>query len=320
MNTTNIETCTRTWNPAVGCRRHCPYCYACPIAINIYKSFEPRFFPERLIAPRRELVPQVVFVVNMGDLWGDWVEADWIHKVLEACCAAPWHTYQFYTKGPARYSEFLDELPPKAWLGVTIDEGCDVDKKGVRSISLPNDRRIEVFNKVEYPRKFVSIEPFDPTKMDFYREQIPKMKVQWAHVGLRTHGGGRMAEGEHRSKRPGFLARKVGIQPNEYKVRWMEYLEQRKNDLWNGVVPEWPSLIQMYFAEVELGVTLGKEVTVTVLKCNTLRWARYSIDEDSNLRYDVDTCNCPRDCDRHWSKNELRDCRRGLKPSEIKEM
>lgn len=159
MNETTIETCTRTWNPELGCRRNCHYCvdpdtdilmsdlsvkkikdtrvgdeivgftddratnrviravilkkwatqkiaYKITLGgfVKLYGSFEPRFFPERLIGPRRDLKPQVVFVVNMGDLWGDWVDATWIHKILEACCAAPWHVYQFYTKGPARYN------------------------------------------------------------------------------------------------------------------------------------------------------------------------------------------------------------------------
>ncbi|MEX2717079.1 MAG: DUF5131 family protein [Candidatus Sigynarchaeota archaeon] len=192
MNDTKIETTDCTWNPVVGCKRHCPYCYARSIATQLYGSFEPRLFEKRLIEPRRVLTPRVVFVVNMGDLWGDWVPATWIEKVLAACRAADWHVYQFYTKDPSRYSSFLDKLPPRAWLGCTIDAGFDVDARGKRSLSPTNEERVELLNRVNYPRKFVSIEPFDPNSMDFYREMIPKMNVQWAHVGFRTFGGGRI--------------------------------------------------------------------------------------------------------------------------------
>ncbi len=194
MNDTNIETTNKTWNPVVGCKRGCHYCYAQFIAKRLYGSFEPQLFENRLIEPCRDLAPSVVFVVNMGDLWGDWVEAMWIKLVLAACRKASWHTYQFYTKDPRRYSEFLSELPPRSWLGCTIDEGFDVNTHGKRSNTLPNAERIELLNRVDYPRKFVSIEPFDPTKLDFYLQHVPKMKVQWAHIGFRTWAGGRVGE------------------------------------------------------------------------------------------------------------------------------
>ena len=51
MNKTKIEWCDYTWNPVVGCKTGCDYCYA----ERMNKRFkwikdwkEPEFFPERL--------------------------------------------------------------------------------------------------------------------------------------------------------------------------------------------------------------------------------------------------------------------------------
>ncbi len=194
MNDTKIPTCDRTWNPGVGCWRNCNYCWAKPIAIKLYGSFEPKFIPERLIQPKQELKPANVFVGSMCDMWGDWVDAQWIKRILAAARAADWHTYQFYTKDPTRYAEFATQLPSNAWLGCTLDTGFDVDRNGKRSRSPTNEERIELLNRVRYPRKFVSIEPYDPAQQAWYAKHVPFMDVQWVHVGFRTFGQGRIAD------------------------------------------------------------------------------------------------------------------------------
>lgn len=148
MNKTKIEWCDTTWNPVVGCKHGCDYCYAKRIAARfggynrgdgkttmynpsrcmvlsqprtvIRKSgrvveapfpfgFEPTFFGYRLNEPRLAKTPQRIFVCSMADLFGSWVPTRWIVEVLDEALVAPQHTYLFLTKNPARYLE-LNEL------------------------------------------------------------------------------------------------------------------------------------------------------------------------------------------------------------------
>jgi protein gp37/ParB-like chromosome segregation protein Spo0J len=125
----SIEWAAWSWNPVTGCKHGCPYCYARDIATRFFpERFEPTFRRERLAAPENTPFPKeiknvrdrCVFVVDMGDLFGEWVPAEWIQEVLAACKAGdPRWTYLFLTKNPARYAEF--EFPKNAWLGATVD-------------------------------------------------------------------------------------------------------------------------------------------------------------------------------------------------------
>lgn len=142
MNKTKIEWCDCTWNPVVGCKHGCEYCYARRIAerfggydkgdgtiardtpfpiselsepMTITRKdgktisapfpfcFEPTFFRYRLDKPKHLRKRQNIFVCSMADLFGRWVPEYWIQEVLDACIAVPRHRYLFLTKNPLRY-------------------------------------------------------------------------------------------------------------------------------------------------------------------------------------------------------------------------
>lgn len=148
MKKTNIEWADMTWNPVVGCKHGCEYCYARRIAkrfggydkgdgtittrnplrraeltqpLTITRGngetvnssfpfgFEPTLLRYRLEEPQRIKKPQTIFVCSMADLFGNWVPTKWIVEVLDACAAAPQHRYMFLTKNPERYAR-LDAL------------------------------------------------------------------------------------------------------------------------------------------------------------------------------------------------------------------
>lgn len=133
MQKSKIEWCDSTWNPVTGCLHGCEYCYARRIAERFGKKvpdfsgypishggghvvdnkfdsnpypflFEPTFHAYRLDEPQRKAKPQTIFVCSMADLFGDWVPAEWIQEVFEACRKAPQHRYLFLTKNPERYT------------------------------------------------------------------------------------------------------------------------------------------------------------------------------------------------------------------------
>jgi len=134
-----------TWNPVVGCKKKCWYCYGKPAAKFHYKdnpNYEPKFFPKRLIEPYEKQKASRIFVVNMGDLFGDWVPKQWIDSVIKVAKDNQQHTFQFLTKNPKRYLEF--EFSKNCWLGTTID--------------YPNQERIN-YLKQKPNYKFISFEP-----------------------------------------------------------------------------------------------------------------------------------------------------------------
>ena len=176
-----------TWNPVTGCRHKCKdqYCYAAKIAkrfgvdaflgketividapvevskneegpyrVNPYPAlFRPTCHRYRLDEPQKLKKPSKIFVVSMGDLFGEWVPDEWIAEVFKACEAAPQHTYMFLTKNPKRYLELQFKIPlptaHKYWYGSTAN--CFDDFK------LGN--RAHYLSDLTGVKKFLSIEP-----------------------------------------------------------------------------------------------------------------------------------------------------------------
>lgn len=148
MNKTKIEWTNYTWSPLVGCKHNCWYCYAKRMNDRfkwIEKWTEPRFFLTRLADPVRVRKPSKIFVCSMADLFGDWVPTKFIVSVIQIIKQCPRHTFQFLTKNPKRYSEFI--FPENCWLGMTIDKN-----------------RFSIENQLEHLKqkenyKFISFEP-----------------------------------------------------------------------------------------------------------------------------------------------------------------
>lgn len=150
-----------SWNPVTGCLHGCDYCYAREIATSERAKatypvgFTPLFHHERLGAPANTSVPAAhrgdpsykrVFVCSMADLYGRWVPDEWINQVHASMLESPWWQYILLTKFPSRYVGL--DLPPKAWVGTSVDE-----QKRVRLAE-------DAFRKIEgVAVKWLSLEP-----------------------------------------------------------------------------------------------------------------------------------------------------------------
>ena len=127
--TTKIEWCKATWNPAHGCDAvspGCERCYARAFAKRLagrcgYDKDDPfavTLRPERLAEPFGLTGRQRVFVCSMGDLFHPDVPAYFIRAVLAVISLAGEHTFVLLTKRPALMHAFFmtQRLPGRAAL------------------------------------------------------------------------------------------------------------------------------------------------------------------------------------------------------------
>jgi protein gp37 len=115
--------------------------------------------------PKKVKVPQRVFVVDTGDLFGSWIPRDWIEKVIDVMTACDWHKYFLLTKNPKRYLQF--KFPDHCWLGATVTGQKDA-------------HRIRIMQGLNHPHKFLSVEPL------FTPLTAPLNGLQWIVIGAMT--------------------------------------------------------------------------------------------------------------------------------------
>lgn len=146
-----IGWCSMTWNPVVGCRNNCEYCYARKMAkrfakkiaenafdpyhysiagdeisyaigylSNDLKNFKPTFLDSQFYKsfPKK---PQRIFVGSMSEIY--YWKKEWIERVLDKINQYPQHVFQFLTKYPEVYSRY--DFPKNCWLGITITKEND---------------------------------------------------------------------------------------------------------------------------------------------------------------------------------------------------
>lgn len=205
MNKTSIEWCDYTWNPITGCFHPCReiYCYntmkttsplnrfgaryrnengnfiyernwrkrqtgQCHIAQKgeIYPyGYDPTFYPHRLEEPFRVKKPSKIFVVDTGDMFGNWIPEEWIEQILDVVKKCDWHIFQFLTKNPERLIKY--KFPDNAWVGTSVNS--DKDRK-----------RAEIIKKARAKVKFLSIEPLlGPVTFDL-------KGIDWIIIGAQT--------------------------------------------------------------------------------------------------------------------------------------
>jgi DNA repair photolyase len=138
---------TATWNPVSGCLYNCNYCWARDLATTKLKNahrysqgFKPRLNESEFKS--RFGKGDLIFVSDMGDLFGNFVQSEWIKQVLEHIRRFPEADFLFMTKNPQRYHDFLPYMPKNAILGVTIETNNDeiVQTDNVTNAPIPSER------------------------------------------------------------------------------------------------------------------------------------------------------------------------------------
>jgi protein gp37 len=172
VNKTKIEWCRSSdgkpgysWNPIHGCLGskgdgvRCHYCYAHRLANGRLKN---TYLRHRLIAGEADdpFAPRSagglldpmgkrggrIFVCSMGDLFGDWMPAEWAERILGVAKCCPQHTFLFLTKWPQNLAQF-NPWPSNCWVGATATQ------------SFPIVQAARELARVEAPVRYLSIEP-----------------------------------------------------------------------------------------------------------------------------------------------------------------
>ena len=185
---------TKTWNPISGCLHYCRYCWARRLVETKLKStrkyregFKPKFHRHEL--KRRFKPGDYVFVVDMGDMWGDFIPEEWIRAVLARVSMFPQTTFLMLTKNPERYFDFLDVMPRNVVLGATVETNRDDIYQAFHiSRAPPPSRRMHAMEKLDWDRKFVSMEPVLEFDVDVVLNWLGKVQPEVLYVGYDNYG------------------------------------------------------------------------------------------------------------------------------------
>jgi len=116
--------------------------------------------------------PARIFVGSTMELFGDWINYDWLDAILASCRKMYWHTFIFLTKRPENLIKW-SPFPDNCWGGVTATDAT--------SFSKATDGLMHVKATV----KFISIEPLlGPVR--FYPERLPYCGINWIILGQQT--------------------------------------------------------------------------------------------------------------------------------------
>ena len=178
-----------TWNPVTGCLYNCNYCWARNLATTklqnshrYLKGFKPSLNETEFRSKFGK--GDLIFVSDMGDLFGSFVPSDWISQVLDHTAHYPDANFLFMTKNPQRYHEFLLRMPKNAILGVTIETNNDeiVQTDKVSTAPLPSER-YNAMKDLDWNRKMVSIEPILDFELKTFGDWIEDIYPFLVYVG-----------------------------------------------------------------------------------------------------------------------------------------
>jgi protein gp37 len=186
---------TCTWNPITGCLHDCVYCWARKLAetklkgTSRYKDgFKPTFHEEEL--KRNFKQNDFVFVSDMGDAFGSWINQDWQEKVFRKINENPETDFLLMTKNPMAYYWLQNLIPRNCILGCTIESNAIYNLK---SKAPWQPERLKTMQKlVGDPmlpnRRFIAVEPLMDFHLDLFLDGLLKTKPWGVAIGYDNYG------------------------------------------------------------------------------------------------------------------------------------
>lgn len=175
------------FNPLAGeCQHNCDYgwCRELVRKYNLQKYVGVTRIDLKVLN-RRFTADDVVFLCDMNDLFGAWVDRAQIKRILDYVSNSP-ATFLALTKNPARYLEF--QLPSNLIAGATIE--CDCSQK-IHSQAPPPLTRLLAFEELKHLYKMVCVEPImDFSNVNRFGGLILRCKPQFVAVGYDNYKHG----------------------------------------------------------------------------------------------------------------------------------
>lgn len=181
MNQTKIPWCDYTINPVKGlCPVDCKhergksYCYA----RRMYKRFkwnpEIRFEPEQAAIKLIYTKPgNKIFWGSTIELFGDWVEHEWLEWCLDCARIFDDRIHIFLTKLPQNLPQWSPFPSKSCWVGVSITSNGDMTKAYYG------------LSHIEAPVRFASFEPLLGSVG--FTDHVPiKQWLDWLIIGSQT--------------------------------------------------------------------------------------------------------------------------------------
>jgi len=184
----------KTWNPFVGCRFNCSYCWARRMARRLRcekcREFVPHFHPERL-----DKIPKsgIVFVSDMGDI--SFAPDSVRVKVINAITRVQERynvIFFFETKNPSIYLESPERTdgrplyPSKTIFSTTIETNRD-ELVLKYSLAPPPTTRFEwmkwLAESIPQTRRHISIEPIMDFDLDVMFKWITDIEPELVSIG-----------------------------------------------------------------------------------------------------------------------------------------
>lgn len=225
---TKIEWCDEVWNPITGCSSvspACDHCYARRMANRLKGRFGyPKDYPfkvtyhrDRLSQPMKWKKPKRIFVCSMGDMFHEYVAADWIDSIVGIMNLCKHHTFIVLTKRPKNIKEKLltyyhngkkrlfssnYAIPKNMWIGVTAENQIMFDYRAFWLKQIPASVR---FVSVEPMLERIDMDGFltkpiwgEPDSAGFSPlEIVPRNDlINWVICGAETGPGRRVMRSE----------------------------------------------------------------------------------------------------------------------------
>jgi len=169
--TSRIGWCSTTFNPVVGCKNNCSYCYAKRInqRFKFIGNWNEPEWKEKSFNKKFPQKTQKIFGGSMSEIyyWKD----EWLEKVLEKVKLYPQHIFQFLTRYPEVYDRYI--FPKNCWLGVTITKEKDFER-GIPYLFITSCNI--TFVSVEPILEYINPGPFSNANID------------WVILGAETGG------------------------------------------------------------------------------------------------------------------------------------
>jgi len=171
---------THTWNPIKGrCPHNCTYCY-----MRRIWEMMPN---DKLRLDKKDLETSLgdnnfIFVGSSTDMFANEVPDVWIETVLNKCNHYKDNQYLFQSKNPARFKDFISEIPEGSIIGATAETNRIYDNIS-KAVSSP-DRLLYLGNYFGYQfKKMITIEPIMDFDLYPFVNMIKLAKPHFVNIG-----------------------------------------------------------------------------------------------------------------------------------------